>query len=154
MPVNPPLTNTGVKTSHSIAIKTANGKTIGLIQSWAPKQSRDVTAIYELNPATSGDPCDNVPGNVKGLDITVNRYDLYSKRMEEAFLDIGRLDFLSDQQAAIEIQEVWTYPDGTHGEAWKYTGVWFKSIGRTSSATDERIVKVDATLTYLRRVPM
>lgn len=147
MPVNPPITS--VRTSHSIAIKTAKGNTIGMIQSWNPVQNRDVTPVYELDPATSGDPRENVPGNVKGLDIRVARYDLYTNKMEQAFGTV-ELVFLSDQNAPITIVETWTFPDGSV-EGWLYSGVYFKSIGKTSAADDNRIVKVDATLTYTRR---
>ena len=76
------IPNTSTATSHAIAIR-AGGVTVGMIQSWAPSQSRTVTPVYELNPATTGEIIENVPGNVAGTTIQVSRYDLFSTRMEE-----------------------------------------------------------------------
>lgn len=157
MPVNPPVTgidasslNASVRTGHSIRIKTAAGLTIGLIQNWSPGHDRDITPVYEINAETSGLPIHNVPGNVKGLEIKVDRYDLYTSRIEQAF-GTPDMTMLSDQSVPIWIQESWTYPDQGTTETWKYTGVWFKHVGRTISATDDRIIKVSASLIYLRK---
>lgn len=148
MATNPP--NTRVRMSHALTIR-ARGQTVGLIQSFAPAaQSRDVAYIYELNSATSGDPVERAPGNLKGLSINVSRYDLYTKKMETAF---GTADFtmLSDQNEKFQIREVWRNPDGQI-ESYVYLECIFSNLGRTYSATADRLVQVNATIEYLKRV--
>lgn len=147
MPNSPP--NTIIRTSHAMALR-ANGITIGVIQSWNTTQSRGVTHIYEIDPRTSGEPIEAVPGNVGGLTISVNRFDTYTKRMEQAF---GTPDFemLSDQNNPFEVRETWRFPNGAI-EARAYLGCWFTQIGRNYSATDARVVNVGGQLAYVRRV--
>lgn len=143
---NPPDTFT--RTSHSISIE-ANGTTIGLIQTWSPTMSKAVTPIYELNIETSGIPYENIPGNLQNLTIQVARYDVWTKRMEQAF---GTPDIymLSNQKSPFSVQERWVLPDGSL-ENWSYDGCWFESIGRSFRSDDQRLVMVNATLRYLRR---
>jgi hypothetical protein len=148
MPSNPPQTT--VRSSHAITIKTADGKTIGLIKQWNPQQNRDVNPVYEINVETSGDPVENVPGNVRNLQIRVQRYDLYTKRMEQAFGTVD-LTFLSDQDRPFSCQEIWRFPDNSV-EAWGYIDTWFSNIGKNYQSDDNRIVLVDATLVYRRRI--
>jgi hypothetical protein len=147
MPNNPPQTS--VRTSHAITIKTSGGVTIGMIKTWNPTVSRDITPIYELNVETSGDPVENVPGNVKSLTIKVNRYDLYTKRMEEAFGSVS-VNWLSDADRPFAVLEHWRLPDGGI-EIWQYSGCWFNQIGRNYQSEDQRLVMVDAGITYLKR---
>jgi hypothetical protein len=111
--------------------------------------SRQITPVFELNSATSGEPVENVPGNLSGLTIQVNRYDLYTKLMEKAF---GSQDMhmLSDQNAPFTVRELWRYPNNTL-EALEYQGCWFNNLGRTIQSTNDRIVNVTASLTYVRR---
>lgn len=144
---NPPDTLT--RTTHSIQIK-ANGETIGLIQTWSPTMSKTVTPIYELNIETSGVPFENVPGNMQNLTIQVARYDIWTKRMETAF-GTPDLYMLSNQKSPFSIEERWTLPDGSE-EVWSYDGCWFESIGRSFRSDDQRIVMVNATLRYLKKV--
>ena len=149
MPVNPP--NTLVRTSHSLTIR-ANGTTIGLINGWNPTLSRTITPIYEINTRTSGDPLEKVPGNVTGLTIAVQRYDLYSSRMESAF---GTPDImmLSTQDNPFDVLERWRAPDNQGGgiEIIRYSGCWFSNIGKNYRSDGDRIVNVNATLEYVRR---
>lgn len=144
---NPPITT--ARTSHAITIKTQSGITIGLIKQWNPVQNRDVNPIYEINIQTSGDPLENIPGNMRNLTIKVQRYDLYVMPMERAF-GTSNLVFLSDQNAPFQVQEVWRFPDNSF-EAWVYTGCWFNNIGKNYQSDDTRMVLVDAGLTYVRR---
>ena len=150
IPVNGPQSGGGttIVSAHSITIQAGNGNTvIGAIQSWHPQSTRDATHVYELNSATSGAPVDIVPGNVKGLTIAVSRFDIYNKRMEQAF---GTTDLvmLSDQTAPFDVFEWWQYVGATSVK-WHYLGCWFNSLGRTLQSNDDRIVKVEASLTYL-----
>jgi hypothetical protein len=141
---NPP--DTIARTSHSLSI-VYNSQRIGLINQWSPQQSRDVSPIYELNVETSGLPLENIPGNVKGLQVSVNRYDIWVKRMEEVF---GSTDLvmLSFQNAPFSVVEEWTNPNGSI-EAYEYSGCWFTSLGRAFRSDDDRKVNVNATLVYV-----
>jgi hypothetical protein len=145
VPTNPP--NTMVRTSHAVTIR-ANGITVGLIQSWNVGQNRGITAVYEINQETSGEPLEKVPGNVGGLTIGVTRYDLYTKRMEAAF---GTPDvmMLSDHNNPFQVREAWKFPDGTV-ETHVYVGCWFANVGRSYSATDNRLVMANGSLEYTR----
>jgi hypothetical protein len=147
MPLNPPQTT--VRTSHAITIKTADGTTIGMIKQWNPAQTRKITPVYEINAVTSGDPVENLPGNVEGLTVRVQRYDLYTQRMEQAF-GSSEINWLSDQDRPFTVQEHWRLPDNSI-EAWIYTGCWFSSVGRNYQSDDARIVLVDGAITYLRK---
>ena len=149
MPI--PKTKNQTSTSHGVSIRVG-GTAVGMIQSWVPSQSRTVTPVYELKPDTSGEVIDNVPGNIGGLTITVNRFDLYKSKMEEAF---GTVDMrmLTDQKTALSIKEKWAYPDAT-SEVWVYTGCWFTSLGRNLSATGDRIINVNAALMYIKRTKL
>ena len=147
MPVNPP--NTLVRTSHAITIR-ANGITVGVVQSWAPAMNRGITGVYEINAATSGEPIEKVPGNVGGLTIGVSRYDLYTRRMEQSF-GTPNSAMLGDHNNPFNVVELWRFPDNTQ-ESWLYSGCWFSSIGRTYSATDARLVLVNGTLEYTRKL--
>ena len=142
---NPPFST--VRTSHAIQIK-ANGITVGVIQSWNPAQNRVITAVYEIDRDSSGIPIEKVPGNVGGLTIGVTRYDLYTLRMEAAF---GTADvlMLSDHSNPFVVREGWKYPDGTV-ETHVFIGCWFSSIGRMYSATDNRLVLVNAAIEFTR----
>lgn len=145
-PRNPP--NTFVRTSHALSIR-AKGITVGMIQSWNPTMGRNVTPCFEINLAGDGTPVEKVPGALSSLTIQVTRYDLYKKRMEAAF---GTVDFemISNQADPIQVLELWRHPDQTM-EGWLYVGCWFSNVGRTYSATDNRVVQVSATLEYTRK---
>lgn len=138
--------NTSIRTSHALAIR-AGGVVIGQVQEWAPSQTRGVTATYEINPATAGEVFENVPGNIGGLTISVSRYDLFKKKMEQAWGSSFSIQMLSDQNNPLEITEKWSNPDGTT-ELLVYTGCWFTQLGRQHSASGDRIVMVRAQLQY------
>jgi hypothetical protein len=131
--------------------------------------TQDVTALYELNndvsaltrgggpngtalnySTKSGEPYEKVPGNVTGMSIDVQRYDIYTLQMELVF-GTPRLDMLSNQRNALEVTESWTRPDNTTYVD-QYRGVWFSNLGRTLSSTGDRVVNVNATLEYTTRV--
>lgn len=143
-----PNTNLGIRTTHSLAIR-ARGKHIGLVQSFGYTLARGATHIYELNPDTSGEPVDIVPGNVTGLELSVARVDLMKDTMEQVFGGTD-LSMLSDQNNPFEIVEVWKYPDGT-SEIYIYEGCWFTRITRRGDATGDRVLRVEGTINYLRR---
>ena len=149
MPVNPPQTL--VRTSHSLTIRS-NGVSIGLVNGWNPTISRTITPIYEIKTRTSGDPLEKVPGNVTGQTIAVQRYDLYTERMEQAF-GTRDLMMLSLQDAPFQVIERWQFPTNVGGgiEIIRYTGCWFSNIGKNYRSDGDRIVNVNATLEYVTR---
>lgn len=142
------IPNTTVRTSHAVAIR-ANGVTIGQIQTWAPTQSRGVVHTYELNSATTGEVYENVPGNLTNLTIQVSRYDLFKKKMEQAWGTNFNIQMLTDQSNPLEISEKWSNPDGSI-ELYVYTGCWFTNLGRNMTANGDRIINVSAALMYER----
>ena len=142
--------NTAVATSHAIAIRVG-GLVVGMIQSWAPSQSRTITPVYQLKPEFSGEIYENVPGNVAGTTIQVSRYDLFSTRMEQAWgvgFDIGEM--LSNQNNPLEIQERWTQYSGVV-QQYIYSGCWFSSLGRNYAVQGDRIINVSATINYVKK---
>jgi len=143
---NPP--ETLVRTSHSVSIRVGN-VTVGLINGWNPQQNRQISPIYELNSDTSGLPLENVPGNVQNLTIAITRYDIWPKRMEQAFGTVD-LTMLSNQQRPFTVQEIWKSPSGAT-EIWQYEGCWFQNIGRALRSDDQRLVIANASLMYVYR---
>lgn len=143
------LPNTSTRTDHAISIRVS-GITIGQIQDWTPQQSRTVTPTFELNSATSGSVFENVPGNIGGLTIGVNRFDLYSSRMEQVWGPGFDIQMLTDQSNPITVNEKWLVPNAAP-ETWIYTGCWFTSLGRNHSAQGDRITKVNASLMYVKK---
>jgi hypothetical protein len=145
---NTPQTLT--RTDHCVSIRYG-GAEIGNIQEWSPNQSRTVTPLYEINAAGTGNILEQVPGVIGGTTITVNRYDLYTAKMEDIWNpEVPFLNMLTDQNQPLMITERWDNPDGSL-DVWVYTGCWFMSLGRTHSAVGDRITKVNATLAYVRR---
>lgn len=166
MPTPP---NTVTTTNHGLLIQVG-GVVIGAIHSWAPSMARAVTEVYAFGDDSTvlgqgsaagsiaavgaGDPYENVPGNVTGLSIRVDRYDLYNKQMESQFTKPVTMTMLSDQLDPFEVVEVLKKPSaqGRGQNTSTYQGCWFTSLGRTHSATDDRIVKVGAELKYTRKI--
>jgi hypothetical protein len=155
------------RTSHALTIR-ANGVAVGLINGWNPTQGRTVTPIFEVGVDGSGNPVEYMPGNATGLNISINRYDLYTLRMEEAF-GTPDLTMLTRQNEPFDVFEVWQVPDITAlelalenagieagtikpKERFVYRGCWFTSLGRTIRADDNRIVNVNATLVYTQKL--
>lgn len=132
------IPETTVANQHIISI-VFNGVRVGFIQRWAPRQTRRMTPVYEINSATSGKRVDIVPGNVETLQIDVERYDLFNRRMHEAFGFSASAIHLADHTRAFEVQEVWRLPSGAvRGTVYK--GCWFSSIGRDYSAQGDRVI--------------
>lgn len=144
-----PTPNTTTRTDHSLSI-TVDGKLIGMIQDWSPQMSRTITPVYEINPDTSGEVLENVPGNISGLTMSVNRFDLFKVKMEQVWGSNFNIQMLTDQTNPITVKEKWKNPDGTT-EVWVYYGCWFNSLGRNHSANGDRITKVNASLTYVKK---
>lgn len=157
--VTPP--NTRTQTSHPLVI-LANGIPIGAINQWQPEMTLDVNPVFEFGSFTGpyggsfGQPYEKVPGNLGGMTIRVQRYDIYSQQMERAF-GTASLDMLSNDPGQSEttglftLRERWATPRQADRYAIQYEGCWFSNIGRTYSTTDNRIVNVNATIEYTCR---
>lgn len=151
--------NTQAQLSHAITIRV-NGIIIGAINSWNPRIDRTITELYELNGGSpfsgadgnmgNGEPFEKVPGNVSGMTIEVQRYDLYTLQMEQAF-GTPDLSMLSTQVSSFIVRETWVKPNNANNYFYEYRGCWFSNIGRTIQSTGDRIVNVNATLHYTRR---
>lgn len=136
--------NTRTANQHVISIRF-RGVAVGLIQKWSPRQTRGMKPIYELNNITSGRRVDIVPGNVDALSVDVQRYDLFTQRMHQAFGFAASAIHLADHTNPFDVQELWIQPNGTIiGTI--YRGCWFSRIGRDYSATGDRVIMADAAL--------
>lgn len=160
--VAPP--NTVTQLSHAVTIRV-NGQTIGAINEWNTRMNQTVTELYELGVVTpgggpggttaqyaklSGDPYEKVPGNTSGLQIDVRRYDIYMLQMERVF-GTPDLHMLSNQRNAFNVVEMWVTPNNVRNYFNHYQGCWFSDLGRTVSATGDRVINVNATLQYTRK---
>ena len=151
---------TSTRSDHALTIQ-CEGVIIGHIQEWTPQQSLTVTPVFQIGPTRdgvrSGNVVENVPGNIGGLNISVNRYDLYLERMETIWGPGFYIDMLTDQFKPFTVTEKWqTLTNKVEGttviERWQYTGCWFTSLGRTHSAQGDRITKVNASLVYANKI--
>jgi hypothetical protein len=158
-----PIPETLIRTSHALTIR-ANGISIGLINGWNPTQAKTITPAYQIGTnvdnTPSGEPVEKLPGNVTGMTIAIQRYDVYPVKMEEAFGtfpgDGSRksLSMLTQQDRAFEVREQWRFPDdaGAGSEIVVYQKCWFSNIGKNFRSDGDRIVNVNATLEYTKRV--
>lgn len=165
---NPPMTQTA--TSHAITIRTDQGIKIARIQSWAPSMARTIEQIFEVQANNTGEPVEQVPQIQNTNRISVERYELYTFLIGEAFgvptiagasgrdpleatgsVNGNDLVSLVRQIKPFNIREVWRDPFGGI-RAYVYTGVWFTDWGITIAATDDRIIKSRATLQFTRRL--
>ena len=152
-PTNPPMTQTA--SAHAITIKTQTGIKIGRIQSWSPNMARAIDTIYEVGPYAVGEPLERVPQNLTANSIAVDRYELYTFHMGEAFgvAVANGTDMVSliQQLTPFHVREVWRDPYGGI-RAYVYINCWFSSVGHTIAASDDRIIKARATLEFTRRL--
>ena len=153
-----PLPHTRTRTSHALTIHgigPGRRGIIGAVHVLNINQSRDTEDIFEVQSLGQGRPVDVVPGNLVGRTMTIARYDLFSRTMEQVF---GKrkheLIDLTDQSHPFTLRTTWGFPGlagGFRKSIFEYTGCWFQNLGRNISATDDRIVNVDATLVWTRR---
>lgn len=152
MPVTPATTQTQL--SHALAIR-ANGRSIGAVNEWNPSQNRGFTELYAFGTEGhqygkgNGDPFELAPGNISGQQIAVRRYDLYASLMEDAFTNANpSLDMLSKQNDPLQLREQWASPDNANNRAYVYDGAWFSELGKSYSATGDRVVNTSATIMF------
>ena len=160
MPTPP---NTIAQLSHAMVIRASGpggNATIGAINQWNPRINRQITELYEFGQVTQapfgqyaqnpGEPFELVPGNISGMEIQINRYDLYVDQFEFAFLT-DDLTMLSNQFDSFTVREIWTAPQAINNYARLYQGCWFSDTGRTIDTKGDRTINVTATIKYNRR---
>jgi hypothetical protein len=104
-----------------------------------------MTPVFELNTLTSGRRVDIVPGNIENLSINVDRYDLFTKRLHQAFGFPASAINLADHTNPFDVSELWQLPSGLIiGTV--YTGCWFSEVGREHAAEGNRIIMARATI--------
>ena len=118
--------------------------------------SRTIDTQYEIHRYNTGEPIERIPQVQTGNSISVDRYELYTFHLGEAFgvpVMGGGTDLvnLAMQIKPFQVREMWRDPFGEI-RCYIYVGCWFSNIGQTISATDDRIVKVRSTLEFTRKL--
>lgn len=155
-PASRVVPNTRTRTTHGLTLRDGRtGRLFGAIHTFSPKQTRAVEEEFEINRDSRGIPVDLVPQNLTSRTLGLSRYDLYTRVMEELF-GTTELHILTDQRRPFRIRETWLAPAtvavlGAGPRIYEYIDCWFTDIGRTLSASDDRIVKVEATLMFRDR---
>lgn len=154
--LTPPQTAT--VTTHGLAI-IANGIVVGGITDFSIRQRMDATAVFELGagqtvgtndvPALAGEPYEIVPGNIGGTTVTVRRYEIYRKRMKDAF-GTDDLTMLTNQKKPIIVREFTKAPDESLSFANNLYGFYFTDLGVDLPAAGDRIRKINATGMFTR----
>lgn len=179
---NPPLTQTA--SSHSITLRTDQGIKIARIQSWSPSMARVVEQLFEVQANNTGEPIEQVPQIQNTNRISVDRYEMYTAHIGEAFgvptIGSGGLSVISARRgvggASASPEETGSINSNdlvslvrqirpfNIREVWRdpfgairayiYVGVWFSDWGITIAANDDRIIKARASLQFTRRMKL
>ncbi|MCK5612105.1 hypothetical protein KAR91_60095 [Candidatus Pacearchaeota archaeon] len=162
--VSPPSTRTAM--SHAITIRSDRGHKIGRIQSWAPAMTRVVDTVFEVHKNNTGEPVERVAQIQNTNRISVERYELYTFHIGEAFgvPTVGNGDPASSgssnaidmvslvrQVKPFSVREIWRDPYGAI-RAYIYVGCLFSDWGITIASNDDRIIKARAILEFTRRL--
>lgn len=143
---------TRTRTSHGLTIRVGGGRVIGAVNALTHSQTRQIDDEWEIDVNGVGQaPADMVGQNVTTRSLTISRYDLFVRNMEETFNKTGEIVSLSDQFRPFSLRTTWQSPVGIvlgGRRIYEYIGCWFSDIGRTVRTDDNRIVSVDATITY------
>lgn len=146
---------TRTRTSHGLLIRVAGGRVVGAVNGFTHTQTREVEDAFELNSTAVGyGPVDQIPQNITQRSLSIKRFDLWQRPMEEAFGVSGEFVTLADQSRPFVLRSIWRSPVGSllgGRRVYEYTGCYFTSFGRTASTTDNRIINVDAEITYILR---
>lgn len=149
---------TSTITNHGLVI-SVKGQVVGAVTRFGNSQSRSLKPVFEFGsqtvgggddiPADPGEPYEIVPGNIGGTELTIDRYDIYTKRFENAF-GTNNLIMLTRQDAAIRFIEFWSTPDGALDFTRVYFGAYFSRLGREHNAEGDRITMARASAMYTR----
>jgi hypothetical protein len=128
--------------------------------------TRVIETVYEVQANNTGEPVERVAQIQNTNRISVERYELYTFHLGEAFgvPTVGSGDpaesgssnaidlvNLTRQVKPFSVREIWRDPFGGI-RAYIYAGVWFSDWGITIAANDDRIIKARATLEFTRRL--
>lgn len=155
-------------TNHGLLIRF-RGKPVGAITKWSTSQSRAEQAAFEFGNITTGgggsgedvlheggEPFEIVPGVGGAIQLSIDRYDIWGDRFEQAF---GSLDLtmLTRQKSPISLVEYWASPSendddegGNLSFSNVYYGCWFTQLGRQQNAEGQKIVMANASLRAAR----
>lgn len=149
---------TATITNHGLVI-AVKGQVVGAITRFGSSQNRNVKPVFEFGsqtvgggddiPADPGEPFEIVPGNIGGTELTIDRYDIYTKKFEVAF-GTNNLIMLTRQDAAIRFIEFWASPDGTFDFTRIYYGAYFTRLGFEHNAEGDRIRMARASAMFTR----
>ena len=145
--------NTRARLSHAYTLRTSGGRIIGAVFRTEVNQSRTVDVEHEIDPNNHGEPRDLVPQEMTEQTLSIARFDLYSKPMEEA-LGSQRIVMLKDQFRGFRLREVWRAPFSflnATGQLFEYAPCFFTRLGRQQESTGDRVVRVNAQLVWLDR---
>lgn len=143
--------NTRVRLTHALSLRF-NGRLVAACHQFDPRFRRTVDREYEIDRNATGLPAAHIGQTGEG-EATLGRYDLYFALLEET-LGTREIITLCDQRKGFTLRETWRGPAGILGggvRAYEYLDCYFTDIGRTQSATDDRIVKVQASLVWRDR---
>lgn len=154
------IPETATFTNHGLLIVSNNSIIVGACVEWNEGQQQDSTQVFEFGNVTvgagetqrgePGEPFETVPGNVRGQQIQVVRYDLFANMMETAF-GTSDIESLAFQKRPFTLREVWSTPEGKYDFTRVYSGCWFTNKGRQHNAEGNRIVRVSGTIAYTKR---
>jgi hypothetical protein len=147
------LPNTTTRLSHALTLRIGPGQIVGAVFAFSPSQRRSIDEEWEVDAAASGLPSDIVPQALTERTIRIERYDIYTRLMEE-ITGTKELIVLTDQSRPFILREVWRAPYGvlTGGQrVYEYLNCWFSDLGRTVRSDDNRVVSVEATIVWGRR---
>jgi len=146
-------------TYHGIAIEIPGGNgqagvRVGRITSFTTQQlERTFTHIRELNPATSGQPVDGVPGNADGFELAFARAEVWSEEVEQAFgVSADPLLLLTNQNKPFILDEVY-FKGSELYKRYRYLGCWFTS--KNTDAFDsggDQVVRISGVIKFVNKI--
>lgn len=146
---------TRTRTSHGLLIRVAGGRVIGAVNGFTHSQQRQVDEEFEVDANAKGyAPVDQVPQNITTRTLSIQRYDLWQRPIEEAFGTGFEYINLADQARPFVLRTIWRSPVGSllgGRRVYEYTGCYFTRFGRTMRSDDNRIVNADAEIVYALR---
>lgn len=140
------------QTYHGFSIQV-DGVTIGRFTDWTPVAlDRDITAVYELNAKTWGQPVDQIPGKANTFTVAYGRAEVWGEELERAFGSADVYTLLINQNSPFVIDEVYARGLSIYRQ-YRYLGCWFssKSVDAFSSEGDG-VIKISGDITFVNRI--
>ena len=163
--------NTTTQTAYSLQLHARFGLKqgvvgIGAVHELSTSQTLQVDEEFEVNKEATGLPIELIPQILTGRTLTLQRYELYRKNIEQVFgnSDTGLLT-LCDQAAPLSVRLMFKGPSPSSilGDLvrnpnaavriYEFQGCYLTQLGKTYSMANV-IVGANATLTWrqLRRL--